>query len=81
METIVTVWPDASVWIVSRDRVEDDYTDGQNTGAIRTDTLSVFTEREEAVQFARKYAWQHGLPCYEQDTGGVPTSIALVEPW
>jgi hypothetical protein len=73
MKTIIAVWPDGETWIVSKDRVEDAYTDGNNTGAISTTTLDVCDTNEDAIQVARQIAGDEMLPIYEQDQQGVPS--------
>jgi hypothetical protein len=72
---IICVWPDGPKWIVSRDDVQADYGDGNNTGAANSATLDVYDSRGEAVRAAHGQAAETGLPLYIQDEHGIPSEL------
>lgn len=73
---IITVWPDDDKWIVSQDFVESAYGEGNNTGALNSNTLDVFDSEQEALDEGRRVATAEGLPLYAQDQHGVPEAIS-----
>ena len=73
--TIICIWPDGDKWIVSRDHVNPGYTTGVNTGAARTETLSVEDTEAEAYAYATEVAAQEGLPLWSQDERGWPSDL------
>lgn len=75
IKTIITVWPDGEQWIVSRDRVDDEYGAGNNTGSIHSTTLGVHDDNEDACIAAQLFARESGEHVYEQDKHGVPTRL------
>lgn len=70
---IVCVWPEDGQWIVSVDRVAEEYGPDSNTGAISTRTVDVCSLQDDAVEEGRELAKKLGVECYAQDENGVPS--------
>ena len=58
----ITVWPEGSTWIVSRDDES-------------SDTIKVFTDEDEALKFGRMVADREGLPLFKQDEHCVSVEV------
>ena len=75
MKTIITVWQDGDQWIVSRDRVDDEYGPGNNTGSHNSVTLGVVESEMEALGLAAQHAAESGNLIFSQDKHGIPSLI------